>query len=184
MCYIHFLIKILACKAELYLVNRTSILCSNEAVFICANKDLPEVQWTITTAGGTTRSLSFSLLFGTDRVMSRTIDSTLVRAELIFGNSSYYVSSLTIVATLSATIECNLESISYQPDNGNNLDIQKMPIKNCQVRQNVEGTFNELRVIKLYEQRFCADGNNNIIILLNKDLGFQKCVCILFISIL
>ena len=108
--------KILACKAELYLVNRTSTLCSNEAVFICANKDLPDVQWTITTAGGTTRSLSFSLLFATDRVLSRTIDSTPVRAELIFGNSSYYVSSMTIVATLSATIECNLESISYQPD--------------------------------------------------------------------
>ena len=124
MCYI-----ILACKAELYQVNRTSTQCSNQAMFICANNDGPSIQWEITSVGGATESLSFSLLFNTERVMSRTIEYTPVRAELIFGNSSYYVTSLTIVATLSATIECNLESISYQPDSGKKLDIQIGPIK-------------------------------------------------------
>ena len=106
------------CQAELYLANMPGILCSNEASFICANNYGPSIQWEITTDGGATQSLSFSLLFITERVMSRTIESSPVTAELIFGNSSYYVTSLTIVATLSATIECNLESIRYQPDSG------------------------------------------------------------------
>ena len=105
------------CQAELYLANMPGILCSNEASFICANNDGPSIQWRITSVGGT-KTIAFSLLFNTERVVSTTIESTPVRAELIFRNSSYYVTSLTIVATLSATIECNLESISYQPDSG------------------------------------------------------------------
>ena len=113
----------LVCQAELYLANRTETLCSNQAVFICANNDGPSIQWRITSVGGT-KTLGFSLLFNTERVMSSIIESTPVRAEIIFGNSSYYyVTSLTIVATLSATIECNFDNIYYQTENGKQCKI-------------------------------------------------------------
>ena len=86
-------------------------------MFVCANNnDDSIVQWRITPANGVGTLLSFHLLFDDtpeERVESRIIKSTPVRAELIFANSSYYVSSLTIVATLSANIECNRESTSY-----------------------------------------------------------------------
>ena len=107
------------CLAELYIANRTGALCSNETMFICANNDGPSLQWIITTLGGTTRTLGFHLsLHSEGAVMSRTIESTPVTAELIFANSSYYVTSLTIVATLSATIYCSQKSITYQPESG------------------------------------------------------------------
>ena len=45
------------------------------------------------------------------------IDSTIVRAELISGNSSFYITSLHIVAKLSSTIMCNTEAILYLFEN-------------------------------------------------------------------
>ena len=84
-------------------------------MFICANNDGPGVQWIITPVGGAKRSFNFHLLLHSEgEIITRTIESTPVRAELIFVNSSYYVTSLTIVATLSATINCNRERITYQ----------------------------------------------------------------------
>ena len=45
------------------------------------------------------------------------IDSTPARAELISGNSSFYITSLHVVAKLSSTILCNAEKILYTFDN-------------------------------------------------------------------
>ena len=105
-------------QAELYLANRNGLQCSSEAVFVCANNDGPSIQWRIATVGGAVKSLNFHLSFHSEgEIITKTIESTPVRAELIFGNSSYYVSSLTIVAKLSATINCNTESITYQLEN-------------------------------------------------------------------
>ena len=106
-------------QAELYLANRNGIQCSNKAVFICANNDGPGVQWIITPVVDARRSINFHLLFHSEgEIITRTVESTTARAELISVNSSYhYVTSLTIAATLSATIDCNREKIMYQHEN-------------------------------------------------------------------
>ncbi len=61
--------------------------------------------------------ITFHTLFDSVRMKNRTIDSTIVTAQLIVGNSSFIMSKLTIAANLVATIECDLERISYQPQN-------------------------------------------------------------------
>ena len=74
------------------------------------------MQWRITTASGSGTLLTFHSLFDDtpeERVETEILEATPVRAELIFGNSSYYVTSLTIVATLIATIECKYDNIEY-----------------------------------------------------------------------
>ncbi len=61
--------------------------------------------------------ISFHTLFDSVRMKNGTIDSTIVTAQLIVGNTSFITSKLTIAANLVATIACNAESISYQPLN-------------------------------------------------------------------
>ncbi len=63
------------------------------------------------------RHLEFHTLFDTARKKSTTIDSTTVRAQLIFGNGSFIMSKLIIVADVAAIIECDTERINYRPQN-------------------------------------------------------------------
>ena len=60
--------------------------------------------------------LDFHATFAPEvRMRSATVDSTPVKAYLISGDSSSSVTSLTIAASLSATIVCNDEVIMYTP---------------------------------------------------------------------
>ncbi len=107
--------------ADLYQVNRTRTLCySDVAEFVCFQK-LPFVSWTVTSISSGHRSqfLNFHAVFAPEeRMKSTRLDTTVVRAQLIHGNSSFTLTSLTIEATLSATIECNDDILTYYPVNG------------------------------------------------------------------
>ncbi len=106
------------CTAELYQVNRTRTLCySDVAEFECYQHDT-QIVWTITSiSSDVSIHLEFHTLFDTARKKSTTIDSTTVRAQLIFGNGSFIMSKLIIVAYVAAIIECDTERISYRPQN-------------------------------------------------------------------
>ncbi len=104
------------CCAALYQVNRTRTLCySDVAEFVCFQQ-LPFAAWTVTSisSGHSSSVLSFHAVFAPEQRMKSTrLDNTVVRAQLIHGNSSFTLSSLTIEATLSATIECNDNILTY-----------------------------------------------------------------------
>ncbi len=106
--------------AALYQVNRTSTLCySDVAEFVCSLQS-PFVLWTVTSisSGHSSPVLSFHVVHAPEeRMKSTRLDTTVVRAQLIHGNLSFTLSSLTIEATLSATIECNGEILTYYPLN-------------------------------------------------------------------
>ncbi len=106
--------------ADLYQVNRTSTLCySDVAEFVCTQQ-LPFVSWTVTSisSGHSSPVLSFHAVFTPEeRMKSTRLDTTVVRARIIYGNSFFILSSLTIEATLSATIECNDDILTYYPLN-------------------------------------------------------------------
>ena len=56
------------------------------------------------------------------------IDDTPVKAEVIFDNSTWDVSNLTIVATLTATIICNdRETITYHLEDGESFYPASIP---------------------------------------------------------
>ncbi len=104
--------------ADLYQVNRTRTLCySDVAEFVCTQQ-LPFAAWTVTSisSGYSSQVLSFHTVFAPEeRMKSTRLDTTVVRAQLIHGNSSFTLTSLTIEATLSATIECNDDILTYYP---------------------------------------------------------------------
>ena len=106
------------CFAALYQVNRTRTLCySDVAEFVCYQQS-PFVLWTVTSISSRHRSqvLSFHAVFTPEeRMKSTRLDNTVVRAQLLDGNSSFTLSSLTIEATLSATIECEDDILTYYP---------------------------------------------------------------------
>ncbi len=106
------------CFAALYQVNRTRTLCySDVAEFICY-RQVPFVSWTVTSISSEHMSpvLSFHVVFAPeDRMKSTRLDTTVVRAQLIHGNSSFILTSLTIEATLSATIDCEDDTLTYYP---------------------------------------------------------------------
>ena len=106
------------CFAALYQVNRTRTLCySDVAEFVCSQQS-PFVSWTVTSISSSHSSpvLSFHTVFAPEeRMKSTRLDTTVVRAQLIHGNSSFTLSSLTIEATLSATIECEDDILTYYP---------------------------------------------------------------------
>ncbi len=106
------------CLTDLYQVNQARTLCySNEAEFVCSQYDTI-IFWRITSSSsGMSDQISFHTLFDSVRMKNGTIDSTIVTAQLIVGNTSFITSKLTIAANLVATIACNAESISYQPLN-------------------------------------------------------------------
>ncbi len=105
------------CAAEFYQVNRTRTLCFSEVADFFCSKHSTIVSWRITTNNGGFEQLVFLTRFSSAVTMSSTIDSTPVVAHLIFSNSTVFESSLTIVASLSATIQCDTEVINYSPIN-------------------------------------------------------------------
>ena len=118
---IHFLVLYypLTCVADLYQVDQARTLChSDVAEFVCSQYDT-QITWEVTSnSSGMSDQISFHTLFDSVRMKNGTIDSTIVTAQLIVGNSSFIMSKLTIAANLVATIACDAESISYQPLNG------------------------------------------------------------------
>ncbi len=109
------------CFSALYQVNRTGTPCySDVAEFVCSQQS-PFAAWTVTSisSGHSSPILSFHAVFTPEeRMKSARLDNTVVRAQLIHGNSSFTLSSLTIEATLSATIECNDDTLTYYPVDG------------------------------------------------------------------
>ncbi len=102
--------------ADLYQVNRTRTLCySDVAEFVCSQQS-SFVSWTVTSNGHEAPVLSFHAVFAPEeRMKSTRLDTTVVRAQLIRGNLSFTLTSLTIEATLSATIECGDDILTYYP---------------------------------------------------------------------
>ncbi len=107
------------CVADFYQVDQARALCySDVAEFVCSQYDT-QILWRITSSSSDmSDQISFHTLFDSVRMKNGTIDSTIVTAQLIVGNSSFIMSKLTIAANLVATIECDTERISYQPLNG------------------------------------------------------------------
>ena len=94
--------------------------CPSEAVeFICSNTDGPVVVWRIASSSGVLMTISFHSLLDIQGVRrSATFDNSVVNATLLYGNSSWYLNSLTIPYTLSSDIECNSEFLQYHSSNG------------------------------------------------------------------
>ncbi len=97
-------------------MDQARTLCySHVAEFVCSRYDT-QITWEVTSnSSSMSYQISFHTLFDSVRMKNGTIDSTIVTAQLIVGNSSFIKSKLTIAANLVATIECDTERISYQP---------------------------------------------------------------------
>ncbi len=89
---------------------------SDVAEFVCTQNS-GVVSWTISSSTGGFTQLSFHYFFDSTGPMKSTmINSTIVRGFLIYGNSSFLESSLTIAASLSVTLRCNSNAFVYQPN--------------------------------------------------------------------
>ena len=102
----------------LYQVKRSCPL--EEVEFICSNNDgLQVVMWTITSlSSGFIKSITFHSSFDTSGIWrSVVIDDSEVNASLLYGNSSWYLTSLTIPSTLSSDIMCNNDFLQYRSSN-------------------------------------------------------------------
>ena len=101
--------------------------CPSEAVeFTCSNSDIPVVMWTVTSStSGFSGSISFHSIFNTQGIWrSAVIDDSVVNATLLYGNSSWYLTSLSIPSTLTSDIRCNSEFLQYHFSNGKSLTIE------------------------------------------------------------
>ncbi len=89
------------CVADFYQVNQARTLCySDVAELVCSQYDT-QIFWRITSSSsGMSHLISFHILFDSVRMKNRTIDSTIVTAQLIVGNSSFIMSKLTLAADL------------------------------------------------------------------------------------
>ncbi len=108
--------------ADLYQVNETRTLCySDIAEFVCS-QHLPYVRWIVTnTATGNSTFLSFPINFDPVRMKTTTVDSTIVKAQVMSSNSSIVLSFLEINASITASINCNNEMIMYHPSKYSHL---------------------------------------------------------------
>ena len=103
-------------QAELYQINTSRTLCTREeAVFICSNNDGPVIKCIVFTVTGVQVNIGLHSKF--TKIQESTVPSTLVRGEVIDGNSTYFVATLTLVPPVSSTILCNDEIISYRLQN-------------------------------------------------------------------
>ncbi len=102
------------CVADLYQVNKTRTQCYDDvAEFICSHHE-SLLTWTVTSITSGERSVSFNSQFNIrENMVYTSVDSTQVTAELIFGNSTFSLSRLTIEADVSAIIMCNHENKIY-----------------------------------------------------------------------
>ncbi len=112
----------IVCSGDLYQVNRSRTLCNSDvAEFVCSQYGRRAVIWILSANGDIQRRLSFLLPLDNTpegRTKHTTLESTRVEGHLIFANSSFFKSSLTIDASLSVTISCNLRDESmYHPLN-------------------------------------------------------------------
>ncbi len=112
----------IVCLGDLYQVNRSRTLCNSDvAEFVCSQYDNDIVIWRFSANGGSQRRISFRIPLDNTperRIKHNTLESTRVEGHLIFANSSFFKSSLTIDASLSVTISCNLrDEIMYHPLN-------------------------------------------------------------------
>ncbi len=120
LCHLCFLISFQyynsVCVADLYQVNETRTLCySDIAEFVCS-QHLPYVYWTVTnTATGNRTSLNFHTNLDPVRMKTTTVDSTIVKAQVMSSNSSIVLSFLETNASITASITCNNEMILYHP---------------------------------------------------------------------
>ncbi len=103
-------------------MNRIRTLCNSDvAEFVCSQYGNDAVIGRLSVNGGSRRRISF--LIPNDNIPARriqhnTLESTRVEGHLIFANSSFFKSSLTIDASLSVTISCNsIDEIMYHPLN-------------------------------------------------------------------
>ena len=109
-------------SGDLYQVNRSRTLCNSDvAEFVCSQYGRSAVIWILSANGDIQRRLSFLLPLDNTpegRTKHTTLESTRVEGHLIFANSSFFKSSLTIDASLSVTISCNhRDEIMYHPLN-------------------------------------------------------------------
>ncbi len=104
------------CVADLYQVNRARTLCySDVAEFFCSQTDTTLLYWTVTSTSGMVRFLSFLAMHDSNGlVRNTTIDSTTLTAKLLHSDNSSIESLIAISTDLSATIQCNSESIQHQ----------------------------------------------------------------------
>ena len=103
--------------ADLFQVNRSRTLCSSGIAEFYCSQYKPILTWRIT-INGVFKTITFHHIFDEGvTVKRRTVDYTPVVSRLIFINSTFFESSLTIVASLSASIQCDPEIISYRPIN-------------------------------------------------------------------
>ena len=84
-------------------------------MFICSNNDGPVIKFIVTTVTGVQVNIGLHGTF--PKLQKSTVDSTLVRGEVIDANSTYFVASITLVPPVSSTIRCNDETIIYQLQN-------------------------------------------------------------------
>ncbi len=119
---ISFLYYISVCVAGLYQVNETRTLCySDVAEFLCSQHP-PYVYWIVTnTATGNRTFLSFHTNLDPVRMKTTTVDSTIVKAQVMSSNSSMVLSFLEIDASITASITCNIEMIMYHPSKYSHL---------------------------------------------------------------
>ncbi len=101
------------CVANLHQVNSTRTLCySDVAEFVCSQHQVI-LSWRVSSATSTTPLLSFTTQSSV-QIREASLEFTPVIARVIFSNSTFIKSSLTVSASLSVTIECNLQAITYQ----------------------------------------------------------------------
>ena len=114
--YIYIYVCIIVSQAEVYQINTSRTLCTREeVVFICSNNNGPVIRCAATTVTGVHVSLGLHSKF--TKLQEARIDSTSVRGEVIDANSSYFVTTITVVPPVSSTIVCNDETISYHLQN-------------------------------------------------------------------
>jgi len=106
----------LACKGLLYQVKREDSCPPEEVEFMCGNNnDVPLIQWTVTSLlSDYTQNIAFHTQFDYPGISRFTvIDNFVVNATFLYGNSSWYLSSLIIPSALSSEIICNTEFLHY-----------------------------------------------------------------------
>ena len=90
----------------LYQVKSNESRPSEAIEFICSNNDRPVIMWTITSlSSGFSNIVTFHSVFDTQGIWwSAVIDDSVANATLHYGNSSWYLTSLTIPSTVLGAI--------------------------------------------------------------------------------
>ena len=84
---------------------------------MCTDATSSSLNWRIVTSSGIQKILSFNAHFdGIGFIRSKLIGSSLVRAELVYGNTTFVSTSLAIdfsVLPMVSTISCNNEIVFF-----------------------------------------------------------------------